>query len=136
MSFSSRAVDRVWETDWEPQRDSSPLDSWSPADPGAPKGLTIANTVAKVSVVTDTAGGTKSLARDEQVLTIPQRTSTGALSADPEVFWVTALAEAEVLGHRHCFVEVAGQRVGGVCIASEGDRTAAFLAPPLWDPWP
>ena len=31
-----------------------------------------------------------------------------ALSAGPEVLWVTALAEAEVLGHCHCFVEVAG----------------------------
>src|SRR5215218_8604971 len=31
MMLSSSAVDRVWETDREPRRDSSPLDSWSPA---------------------------------------------------------------------------------------------------------
>jgi hypothetical protein len=30
-----------------------------------------------------------------------------------------------------CFVEVAGQGVGGVCIASEGDRAAGFLATAL-----
>jgi hypothetical protein len=48
-----------------------------------------------------------------------------ALSAGPEVLWVMALAEAEVLGHCHCFVEVAGQGVCGVRIARERDRAAA-----------
>src|ERR1700722_12907747 len=39
MILSSSAVDRVLEdTDWQPRRDSSPLDSWSPtvARPGRP----------------------------------------------------------------------------------------------------
>ena len=59
-----------------------------------------------------------------------------ALSAGPEVLRLMALAEAEVLGHCHCFVEVAGQGIRCMRIACERDRTAAFLAPPLRDPWP
>ena len=48
---------------------------------------------------------------------IRQWTLDRALSAGPEVLWVAALAEAEVLGHCHCFVEVAGQGP-----ARDGDR--------------
>src|ERR687898_3102240 len=36
MMLSSSAVDRVCDTDWKPRRNSSPLDSWSPAAPGEP----------------------------------------------------------------------------------------------------
>src|SRR5438067_9996019 len=46
-----------WETDWEPRRNSSPLDSWSPAAPDAGQDLTTAKTVAQVSVVSNAAGG-------------------------------------------------------------------------------
>src|ERR687897_857707 len=34
MMLSSSAVDRVLDTDRKPRRNSSPLDSWSPAAPG------------------------------------------------------------------------------------------------------
>jgi len=43
--------------------------------------------------------------------------------------------EAEVLGHGHGFVEVACEPVGGVRVAGDRDRLAAFFAPPLRDPW-
>ena len=48
---------------------------------------------------------------------VPQADVRRALSAGPEVLWLAALAEAEVLGHCHCFVEVAGQGP-----ARDGDR--------------
>ena len=35
MMLSSRTVDRGVDPDWKPQRNSSPLDSWSPAAPDA-----------------------------------------------------------------------------------------------------
>jgi hypothetical protein len=51
------------DTDWKPRRNSSPLDSWSPAAPDAAQDLTTAKTVAKISVASNTAGGKKSVAR-------------------------------------------------------------------------
>jgi hypothetical protein len=44
--------------------------------------------------------------------------------------------EAEVLGHGHGFVEVAGEPVGGMGVAAERDRAAAFFGPLLGNPWP
>jgi hypothetical protein len=44
------------EIDRKPRRDSSPLDSWSPAAPDAAQGLDHGQAGGEVSVITDTAG--------------------------------------------------------------------------------
>jgi hypothetical protein len=50
-----------------------------------------------------------------------QRTSPG-----PEVFGLAAGSEAEGFSHGHGFVEVAGEPVGGVRVAAEGEARWRF----------
>src|SRR5882757_113395 len=82
MMPSSGAVDRVCvDTDGKPRRNSSHLDSWSPPPRMRPQYLTTAKTVAKISTVSNRAGGKKSVARRGLFLTTNHAASNAQTAA-------------------------------------------------------